>query len=211
MIKFEYSDRRQQLSLSENINQAINAIAEIQDRTSEPSEWGKVAAQSGRYSKPTLKLIDFLGKNHWSKFAISELLNRYASIASNEAGVNQILLFEDGIRSKNSILDEAIDYVDSIYDNDEDSESYDQKIARDSEAWSNTVDRFMSGELRRSRDGNLLHVMDTPSVFTLVGMERLPIEIRIDNLHKILLKKHHISPETLKPIHQKVEAALKND
>ncbi|MBQ7220821.1 MAG: hypothetical protein IJS28_07570 [Synergistaceae bacterium] len=75
-----------------------------------------------------------------------------------------------------------------------------QGAESETQSWSDTIDRFMNGELSRRADGNLLHVMDTPDVFTLVGMERLPIEIHIGNIDKILRKKHHLSPETLKQI-----------
>ena len=83
------------------------------------------------------------------------------------------------------------------------SETYRQTARNeDAETWSDIVDSFMRGEISRGRDGNLLHVMDTPEVFTLVGMERLPVEIHSSNMNKILFKKHRISPETLKQIPQ---------
>ena len=121
----------------------------------------------------------------------------------------------DGIMYKNTVEDYGSDsyvvflpnQIKSASENNGDystsnADIYKQAMIPNSELqnWSNTVDRFVNGQISRKNDGNLLHVMDTPKVFSLVGMERLPIEIRIDNMHKILLRKHHISPDTLKQI-----------
>ena len=69
-------------------------------------------------------------------------------------------------------------------------------------AWNELVDRFVNHDLKGYHLSDTMPVMTTPPVFTLVGMEQLPMEIRLGNINKILNKKHHLNPETLKQIPQ---------
>ncbi|MBR1602881.1 MAG: hypothetical protein IJ667_05525, partial [Synergistaceae bacterium] len=73
-------------------------------------------------------------------------------------------------------------------------------LAADERAWGELIDRFKTGKLTKEERSGLLPVMQTPLVFKLVGMDLLPVEIRLDNLNKILNKKHKLSAETLKQI-----------
>ena len=75
-----------------------------------------------------------------------------------------------------------------------------ERLKADSQAWSNLIDRFMDNNLSRQEQKNLLPVMQTPLVFNLVGAELLPIEIRLENINKIIKRKHLVSPEVLKQI-----------
>ncbi len=72
-----------------------------------------------------------------------------------------------------------------------------ERLKKDEEEWSKSIDDFMENKLDSRQ---MISVMDTPLVFSLINIEERPIKIRIDTLNKILKKRHNdeIDPDLIK-------------
>jgi hypothetical protein len=63
-----------------------------------------------------------------------------------------------------------------------------ERLKKAEEEWSKSIDDFMENKLDSKQ---MVNVMDTPLVFSLINIKERPIKIRIDTLNKILKKKHN--------------------
>ena len=63
-----------------------------------------------------------------------------------------------------------------------------ERLKKAEEEWSKSIDDFMENKLDSKQ---MVNVMDTPLVFSLINIKGRPIKIRIDTLNKILKKKHN--------------------
>lgn len=72
-----------------------------------------------------------------------------------------------------------------------------ERLKKAEEEWSKSIDDFMENKLNSKQ---MVNVMDTPLVFSLINIEERPIKIRVDTLNKILKKKHNdeIDPDLIK-------------
>lgn len=72
-----------------------------------------------------------------------------------------------------------------------------ERLKKDEEEWSKSIDDFMENKLDSRQ---MISVMDTPLVFSLINIEERPIKIRVDTLNKILKKRHNdeIDPDLIK-------------
>ena len=148
---FETSDRRQELSLTEDIKQAVNLFAYLRENGQKVSEYLAQPQLFGDVSEGAMKLLGFFDRNKRSSSTIAKGLRQYASIASNEAGNHQKTMFDDSVRSKNSILDEAVRRAESGGD-----EIYHQGSARASQSGQTEEDRAASTQ-RHTRTLNIEH------------------------------------------------------
>ena len=63
-----------------------------------------------------------------------------------------------------------------------------ERLKKAEEEWNKSIDDFMENKLDSKQ---MVNVMDTPLVFSLINIKERPIKIRIDTLNKILKKKHN--------------------
>lgn len=112
---FEDINQRPENSITEDIKQAVSILVDLRNRKIKVSEYiaqppllaDDVETEEAR------KLLAFFDRNKRSAKRIAEGLIRYAEIAREEANPNQLVMFEDSIRSKADMLDSAIAFAEN--------------------------------------------------------------------------------------------------
>ena len=204
---FENSQYLKHLSIRNDINNAVKTLAQIREEGLSLADY---LAQIPMFDddEDTImmrNLLNFFDENKNSYKKIANGLINYARLAMQRGNENQNVLpgMEDSIQVLRS---QAVNLANN--DVTVNLESYnqtenltaEQKLIRDEQAWSNLIDSFMSGKLSGQNNSTLFPVMTTPLVFNLLDADLLPIEIRLENIHKILQGKHELNAATLKQI-----------
>ena len=116
LASLENENIHSQLSLRNDIIQAVNTIARLK---SEGSNIVQFLSQINIFNEDEIspeakKLLEFFDKNKRSRKKIAKGLNRYAELAIQEAGNSVIFIpgLELSLKSKSTLLDEAIKFVD---------------------------------------------------------------------------------------------------
>ena len=156
---------------------------------------GDTALAFARVNKDIISYLDEVKNNPSLEEIKSVLTKRY------EEEIRQVEA-ENGKRKNSTIakIQRKIDFLNkkisdieivknSQADNVERYSQISQIYNNETEEWNNLIDKFIAKKLSKSKDGNLFHVMQTPIVCKLAGMDILPIKIRLDNINKILHKK----------------------
>ena len=106
----ERSGIRPELSIGNDIMKAVNILATLKENEQKVAEYlatGKMFEDDG-VSDEALKLLKFFDDNKRSSRRITNGLTYYAESVMNEARQDQSVMFEDSVRTKGQILDEAI-------------------------------------------------------------------------------------------------------
>ncbi|MBQ7263586.1 MAG: hypothetical protein IJR14_07675 [Synergistaceae bacterium] len=72
-----------------------------------------------------------------------------------------------------------------------------QRLAAAEEAWGENVDGVLNGTIRQDAH---VKVMETPTVFTLIGAQRLPIYVEASKISTVLAQHKGMTPEILKQV-----------
>ena len=107
---FETSARRVDLSLQNDITQAVNVLVNLKEQgfsvgeyLSQPSLFGDDISQGAKM------LLEFFDNNKRSAARMAEGLRLYAEFASQEAVEGQVSMFEETIHSKEELLQSALE------------------------------------------------------------------------------------------------------
>ena len=106
----ESGGKRKELSLAKDIMQAVNTFVNIKNTKKSVSNYLAQPAlfDDAREPQTVRMLLEFFDKNIRAFKRMSNGLMNYAEIASEQANSNQPVLFEDSIRTKEDILEEAL-------------------------------------------------------------------------------------------------------
>ncbi len=107
---FESSGRRADLSLQNDIAQAVNVLVNLKEQGISVSDYLIQPPLFGDdISQAAKMLLEFFDNNKRSAARMAEGLRLYAEFASQEATEGQTLMFEEAIHSKEQILQNALE------------------------------------------------------------------------------------------------------
>ena len=109
-MQVDKGTKRKDLSLRRDIMKAINLFVDIKKQKKRVSDWLAQPALFEEAEEPQAvrMLLEFFDKNIRAFKRMAKGLMNYAEIAANQANTNEQVLFEDSVRSKEDILEEAL-------------------------------------------------------------------------------------------------------
>ncbi|MDR3037940.1 MAG: hypothetical protein LBV21_01405, partial [Candidatus Adiutrix sp.] len=123
----------------------------------------------------------------------TELASRMFSILSRITGVDPNLYIRNALKFGREGAEGA-----GVRLNQAAVQAADEALARDSEAWSKSVDAFLAGTLPPRRP--VIMLQQTPLVLQMLGAKNLPIATTYDRLKKALVEKHNLPPEVVRQV-----------
>ena len=116
--EIEDGTKRKDLSLRDDITQAVNQFVNVKKQKKKISDWlAQPALFEEENETPVVKmLMEFFDKNIRAYRRISDGLLRYVELASQQADNREQVLFEDSVRSKEDMLEEALFHATGEYE-----------------------------------------------------------------------------------------------